>query len=133
MEPSRILPINSMRSPSALPARRRLGALGLLFRGLGLALPLGAERANFPLQLRHALVGLRRLQAEILAFLVDARQLFLELGSVTTTVRPPFPYYAHQHDEQQAGGDQYPRAPRGALFHGRGCVRSVFVGELPAP
>ena len=50
-------------------------------------LPLGVERANLPLELRHALVGQRRLQAQVLGFLVDARQLLLEPGGVAPGCR----------------------------------------------
>src|SRR5512132_1697249 len=102
MEPSRILPISSMRPPSALPASARLGAARLLVWRLGRS-PVGVQSAELPIELADALLGQGCLQAQVLGFLVNARQLLLELGGLAPRTGPPDPENRRQHDEDQAG------------------------------
>src|SRR3990172_3472431 len=131
MEPSRILPISSIRPPSALPASARLGAPRFVVRRLGRR-PLGVQRAELPLELADALLGQGRLQAQILGFLVDARHFLLELGGLAPRTGPLAPEHRRQHHENQAGGDEGPGAPRRPVVSQRAGVLLVLWEAIPS-
>src|SRR5262245_24775373 len=134
IEPSRILPISSMRPPSALLARRLLlgGGLRVLLRGLGQPLPLRVERANLSLELGDPLLRQRGLQAQVLGFLVDSCQLSLEPDRVAPGGPPLDPEHGGQHDEHQARCHERPGASRIAIRHAPVVLRVVLERAAPA-
>src|SRR5262249_9730029 len=103
IEPSKMRPISSMRPPPSLSAPCRLrGGLGLLLQPPEQPLALRVERAHLALELGATLLGQRGLQAQVLRFLVDARQLPPEAGGVAPAARPPDPPPRHENDHAQA-------------------------------
>src|SRR5262249_60343723 len=103
IEPSKIRPISSMRPPPSLSAPCRLrGGLGLLLQPPEQPLALRVERAHLALELGATLLGQRGLQAQVLRFLVDARQLPPEAGRAPPAAPPPAPPPGHENDHAQA-------------------------------
>src|SRR5262249_56519508 len=125
IEPSKIRPISSMRPPPSLPAPCRLrGGLGLLLQPPEQPLALRVERAHLALELGATLLGQRGLQAQVLRFLVDARQLPPEAGGVAPAARPLDPQHGPENDEGHARRDEGPGAAGGLVLHDHPCFRS---------